>query len=373
MVRRFRGLGAIDNIMCPAGEMWTGASCAPDSAAPTPLIPVGSPPVALPPPQICPSWGCGGFAPIGFPIPASNCPQGYAWDGASCVPAGELPPVQTPAGPVAVSIDPLTGQPVSSIPPNGPFPPGYGYQQVEAPGSPYPYVYIGGEQPNYIPPMATGILAAANDPSYPGWNLKTPPDGSYKASCTQITSDGAGNLYAVCEDVQGNPHQSSLFYGGCVTAPFNQNGQLGCGGQGGQQIFQRATGGSPLSPFTMSPFATAPLGTAAPWSVYQTYFPGETVSYAGATWTALAQSTGQAPGPGSRLWIMAGTIPSLYSTSPYTPTVQQQTLQVPGTRSIPAPPTILSSAGSFLSTYGWWIAGGLAAVIILPRILPAHR
>lgn len=384
-MRRYRRLSAafpIDVIDCMAGYQWDGSKCAPNSAGPTPIInlPSPSPVVTVPNPSgICPSWGCG-YNPVSV---ATLCPPGYSWDGSGCVPQSVAPQgtIQTPAGPVSVTIDPTTGQPIPSIPPNGPLPPGAGYQQVEAPGSPYPYVYIGPgnqPQPNYGYPYTgspTG-LQPSQDPVYPNWNLQNPPAGSYEQSCSQIQSDGAGNLWAECANEAGVAEPTSLDYRSCVSAPYNLNGQLACGGPGGGQVSTPAA----TSVYGATPYPTSAV--APPWTVYTTYYPGQTASYAGATWTALAQSIGIPPGPGNPNWVMAGAQAGygspypgspypVYGTSPYTPTVAQQTLQVPG-RNIPAAP-LGSSITSFFTQYKWWIIGGLAAAIVVPRVLPSHR
>ena len=53
---------------------------------------------------------------------------------------------------------------VTPIPTNGPLPPGSGWQQVEAPGNPFPYVWIGQGTPPAVNPVVYPSTAAVNVP-----------------------------------------------------------------------------------------------------------------------------------------------------------------------------------------------------------------
>lgn len=69
------------------------------------------------------------------------------------------------------------------------------------------------------------------------------PPGSYRQSCTNITSNG-GMLYASCPDVNGNVHSASLNYARCPGSQVaNNNGVLVCGA-GGYNIGRTLPGGS---------------------------------------------------------------------------------------------------------------------------------
>jgi hypothetical protein len=379
---------------CPDGGVWNGSSC------------IGAGPVAFNPPP----------SPVPTPTPINavpptqipSCPVPFVWNGFECVPSGIDDQAGTP-----ITVDPVTGQPVSGIPANGPLPPGAGFQQIEAPGSPFPYVYIGGG--NTPCPAGFAIsgntcipLAPTTGICPPGYQLEgsqcvaggitpllsntpgQPPSGTYTQTCQNIQSDGIGNLWASCENTSGQFIPTSLNYSLCQSAPYNQNGQLGCGGPNGSQIFTPASGTPPGTVATggaISPFGAT---TAAPWTPYTGYSAGQTVSFNGIVWTALQASEGVTPGSAGGFWAQTTSAgyqpyspyspysayspfsqfgPSPFAPSPYQPQFTQfQTAQQP-----PAAAALASGAGSsFLSQYGMWILVGLGAVIILPRILPKH-
>lgn len=175
--------------------------------------------------------------------------------------------------PVATGIDPVTGQVYTGIPAQGPQPPGAGYQQVEAPGSTYPYVYIGG---------------------------------------------------------------------GSQIAPY-QNPQ-------GQQ-----------------------------YSVYTTYNPGDTVTYAGYTWQAQTTvPAGVYPGLATGYWLQIGVGAGYgyYPTTSYTnPAYNNAAAMVAAAASgsSSSGSSVGSSISSFFSQYGTWMLVGLGALIIVPRVLPSRR
>lgn len=69
------------------------------------------------------------------------------------------------------------------------------------------------------------------------------PPGSYRESCTNISSNGSV-LFATCPDVNGNMHQASLNYARCPGSQVaNNNGTLVCGA-GGYNIGRTLPGGS---------------------------------------------------------------------------------------------------------------------------------
>lgn len=89
-----------------------------------------------------------------IPDPATFTCMGFNWASVQTIPDATWQTI--PAGPnlpalpagtcqaTPVPLPPITSTPGGiPIPPNGPLPPGNGYQQVEAPGNPFPYVYIG--------------------------------------------------------------------------------------------------------------------------------------------------------------------------------------------------------------------------------------
>lgn len=91
----------------------------------------------------------------------------------------------------------VQGPPQNPIPPNGPLPPGAGYQQYEAPGYPYPYIYIGGGtppgsplpvQPNYVPQYPPGMT---NLPM-PNGGIVNPQIVGYGSS-SGLSSPGIGS------------------------------------------------------------------------------------------------------------------------------------------------------------------------------------
>lgn len=265
---------------------------------PTPLPPT-------PDPSLCPSWGCDGYNPLDFYPYLSTQP--------------------TQPSTVASAINPATGQVVTSIPANGPLPPGYGYQQVEAPGSPYPYVYIGG-----------------------GGQSSFTEGAPWNASQTYYQGDTvtyAGTTWTALAQSIGIAPGSNSSYWSASTNYYGSNYY-----------------GSPYSSYSV----------AAPWSVYTSYYPGQTVSYGGVTWTALAQSIGIAPGSNSGYWTMAGGSP--YAASPYNLPLSEQTTSLPAGSmvggQVVSPASATSSFTAFFNQYKWYLLGGLAAVVVLPRVLP---
>jgi hypothetical protein len=126
-------------------------------------------------------------------------------------------PAPVPLPPVypSNSINPATGLPYAPIPNTGPLPPGAGYQQVEAPGNPYPYVYIG----------------QGGAPAGSQYAIGQVPPGSYQQTSSNISVDQNGYLYATClnEANQWVP-SPPLYYLNCVGDISNQNGVLTCGG-----------------------------------------------------------------------------------------------------------------------------------------------
>src|SRR5579884_422662 len=125
------------------------------------------------------------------------------------------PTFQVPILPGTSALPPT----VAPIPPDGPLPPGNGYQQIEAPGTPYPYVYIG---------TGAGAPPAGY---YPAPQTLGPPPGSYTQSCQNISVDASGNLVALCETVNGSWVQTILpNFSQCTADIANINGQLTCGG-----------------------------------------------------------------------------------------------------------------------------------------------
>jgi hypothetical protein len=142
---------------------------------------------------------------------------------------------------LTTQINPATGLPYTTIPNTGPQPPGAGYQQVEAPGNPYPYVYIG-----------SGTAPAGSQ-----YAIGQVPPGSYQQTSRNISVDQSGYLYAVCERIDGSWVQSPpLYYLNCVGDISNQDGVLTCGA---------SSGISPVSPYY-------PYGTASPFPYgYPTY------------------------------------------------------------------------------------------------------
>ena len=69
------------------------------------------------------------------------------------------------------------------------------------------------------------------------------PPGSYRQSCTNITSNGS-LISATCPDVNGNMHSASLNYARCPGSQVaNNNGVLVCGA-GGYNIGRTLPGGS---------------------------------------------------------------------------------------------------------------------------------
>jgi hypothetical protein len=179
-------------------------------------------------------------------------------------------PAPTPA-PVATAIDPTTGQVYTGIPASGPQPPGAGFQQVEAPGSTYPYVFIGG-----------------------------------------------GSQPATVQNPQGQPY-----------------------------------------------------------SVYVTYNPGDTVTYQGITWQA--QTTippGVYPGLASGYWQEIGASSpygtSYYPSTAYTNSAYNTAVQAAALASSGAANSGVSSFSAWFSQYKWWVVGGLAGLIIVPRVLKSR-
>jgi len=82
---------------------------------------------------------------------------------------------------------------VSPIPTNGPLPPGSGYQQVEAPGNPFPYVYIGQGTPPAIPATAYPSTVALNVPM-PNGTVLNP--ASLPSSFTPSLTDKISSFFS---------------------------------------------------------------------------------------------------------------------------------------------------------------------------------
>lgn len=257
----------------------------------------------------------------------------------------------------------------------------------------YPIDYPPGPFPSKIcPPWGckpSGIYFTNPPPAGMYFSAATPPSGSYQKTSRNISVDGNGNLYAECLRINGSWVQSPpLYYLDCQGDIANIDGVLTCQhapvyvapptpqplppqpiptsgplppGAGYQQV---EAPGSPypyvyIGPGTPPAPAYGSPGTVDPWNGYTAYAPGEQVTYGGATWVALAPSIGVPPGvQSSGYWTMTGG-------SPY---ASPSTLAVRGSAGL-----AVSGTGSFASMfnqYKWWILGGLAAVVIVPRLLP---
>jgi hypothetical protein len=77
---------------------------------------------------------------------------------------------------------------VTPIPTNGPLPPGNGWQQVEAPGNPFPYVWIGPGTPPGIPAVNFPSTTAVNVPM-PGGGVLNP--ASFSLPSFSVSSIGS--------------------------------------------------------------------------------------------------------------------------------------------------------------------------------------
>ncbi len=118
-------------------------------------------------------------------------------------------------------------------------------------------------------------------------------------------------LHQILEDYFDVPVEVVQFVGRWIRLPLadqtqfedteSVHVQLGFGAVAGDEIWdQQSMVRIKIGPLSLERYLDF-LPTPA-WNTFTTYFPGDSVTYAGETWTALVETIGTPPGPGSEIW-----------------------------------------------------------------------